>query len=317
MQKFKGVIYQAINIQNGKSYIGKTVQDFEEYKNNHIKSALEKRDLKNNKKGKYFYKAIRKYSPNNFKWIILGEIENYNIFNLIENLNEAEKESIWLFRTFGSDGENYDEIYGYNLTKGGDGGDTLSNHPDKEIIFEKLLKSKKETLKNNPEISINQGRKLSETLKNNPEIIILTVKKILETKKNNPLNTEKGMIKANITRIENKIFWYKDNPGFIHLNYLQLILLYFNKISINKMLEEYNSSNKKISIVKLREFLKILNFPVNSIHWKKKREIYLKFVEENKGKIQWYIENYERLEEEYFERKWKEKYKNLIIKENK
>jgi hypothetical protein len=31
-EQFKGIIYQAINIQNKKSYIGKTIQDFEKYK---------------------------------------------------------------------------------------------------------------------------------------------------------------------------------------------------------------------------------------------------------------------------------------------
>lgn len=36
-----------------------------------------------------------------------------------EELNEAETECIYFFRTYGSDGKNYDMIYGYNLTKEG------------------------------------------------------------------------------------------------------------------------------------------------------------------------------------------------------
>jgi len=50
--------------------------------------------------------------------------------------------------------------------------------------------------------------------------------------------------------------------------------------------------------------LKALNFPTNCVSKYssfKAREIYTNFIEENKHKIDWYIENYERLEEEYFE----------------
>jgi len=43
---YKGIIYQAINIQNGKSYIGKTTQPFNRYINKHIFNAL------NNKNGR-------------------------------------------------------------------------------------------------------------------------------------------------------------------------------------------------------------------------------------------------------------------------
>lgn len=55
-------------------------------------------------------------------------------------------------------------------------------------------------------------------------------------------------------------------------------------------------------------FLKILNFPVNNIRKFKLKQNYFQFVEQNKDKIQWYIDNYERLEEEYFERKHKERH---------
>lgn len=111
MQKFKGIIYQVINIQNKKSYIGKTYQDFNNRKKQHLY-------LGGN--SKYFYNALRKYGPHNFKWIILGEIESYNLEDLNQKLNEAEIESIWIFRTFGLNNK-FDNIYGYNLTEGGEG----------------------------------------------------------------------------------------------------------------------------------------------------------------------------------------------------
>ena len=110
---FKGVIYQATNIQNNKSYIGKTTQDFDLYKRQHIVNS--KTDER------YFYRGIRKYGAKNFKWIILGEIESISVDNLNKELSEAEIECIYFFRTFGSDGKKVDNIYGYNLTLGGDG----------------------------------------------------------------------------------------------------------------------------------------------------------------------------------------------------
>ena len=61
MEQFKGIIYQAINIQNRKSYIGQTVQDFDYYLKNHISQA----NLNNN--NRYFYNAIRNYGAHNFK----------------------------------------------------------------------------------------------------------------------------------------------------------------------------------------------------------------------------------------------------------
>lgn len=52
-----------------------------------------------------------------------------------KELTNAEQECIYFFRTFGSDGKHYDEIYGYNLTsKGGCYG--------KGRIFTQVTKSK-------------------------------------------------------------------------------------------------------------------------------------------------------------------------------
>jgi hypothetical protein len=137
MKKFKGTIYQAINIQNKKSYIGKTSNPFEDYKNDHIYNALNNIEKKKNKRQKYFYNAIRKYGPDNFKWIILGEVFGDTKLELKKELNKYEIESIWVFRTFGSNGEKQDGIYGYNQTKGGDGGDCITGHINEIEIREK------------------------------------------------------------------------------------------------------------------------------------------------------------------------------------
>ena len=76
-----GVIYKATNLINGKIYIGKTTQNFEKYKLNHINSALRNSD----KDKKVFYRAIRKYGVENFTWEVLVECENE------EQLSKAEE----------------------------------------------------------------------------------------------------------------------------------------------------------------------------------------------------------------------------------
>jgi group I intron endonuclease len=271
MQKFKGIIYQAINIQNNKSYIGKTVRDFEEYKLHHIDSAL------NKKTKKRFYDAIRKYKPENFKWIVLGEIECYNLEDLNQQLNEAEIESIWIFRTFGSDGENYDNTYGYNMTKGGDG--VLGYiHP--------------ENTRKQMSVSHTGSKHSLERCKN--------MSKSMMGKNLNKKHTLETIIDMKEKR------YGKNNVKYKYINYTILINMYFTGISNIQMIDEYNKIlQESLTIGALEKFYKILNIPKNVFRYKKPREDYLKFVEENKHKIDWYIDNYERLEEEYFENKKK------------
>lgn len=107
-----GCIYLVKNIQTHKVYIGKTKsKHFNNYINDHFSNALRY----SNGKNRHFYRSIRKYGKQNFKWMILGYC------NSLEELNEAEKECIYFFRSYSSTGETCDGIYGYNLTKGGDG----------------------------------------------------------------------------------------------------------------------------------------------------------------------------------------------------
>jgi hypothetical protein len=103
------IIYRTTNLINGKSYIGK--------------------DTKNNKNylgsGLLLKSAIEKYSRENFIKEILEVCTNH------DELKEREK--FWI---------NYydavaDPMY-YNIREGGDGGDTFTNNPNKELVRQKL-----------------------------------------------------------------------------------------------------------------------------------------------------------------------------------
>jgi len=351
MKKFTGTIYQAINIQNNKSYIGKTIRDFGEYKQFHIINAVEKRDLKNNLQGKYFYNAIRKYGADNFKWVILGEIEFYNLEDLNDNLNQAEIESIWLFKS-------NDKDYGYNLTIGGDG---QSGYVWTESQLQTLVLARKQSYIDNPDLSTNHSKCMTEHYKD-PKAREKTgnaSKKAWESEESRKKSSDSHKqlfidnpelrqvySQANIDSWseERRVEWSailkedyetgrrvqkfkgkdktevfsddslallslrssgRNNPRYIEIKHEFLIMLYFTNIHRDIIMEDYIIKfNEKITIGMYTRFLKALNFPTNCVSKYssfKAREIYTNFIEENKHKIDWYIENYERLEEEYFE----------------
>ena len=138
--EYYGCIYKITNLMNGKCYIGQTTQEIYEYIAKHFYLAI-----KGDSPKKYFYNAIRKYGYKNFKWEILGYC------NSLEELNEAEIEAIWLFRSYGCDGINHDNIYGYNMTSGGYSGNgwrTVNEHPEREKIIQKMAQSLRDSNKN-------------------------------------------------------------------------------------------------------------------------------------------------------------------------
>lgn len=92
------IIYKITNIINKKFYIGKTTKTVEEKFKRHF--------YNHKKQNTYLYKSMRKYGFDNF---IIEIIENAN------NINE--RESFWI---------SYLEPQ-YNMTKGGDGGDTSNS----------------------------------------------------------------------------------------------------------------------------------------------------------------------------------------------
>lgn len=104
------IIYKVQNKVNQKIYIGKTTKTLNSRKKTHLKNV--KMGLKS-----HFYDSIRKYGEESFTWYELLSCNDINILN--------EMEIMFI--------EKYDSFrYGYNMTLGGDGGDTISNKSDIE-----------------------------------------------------------------------------------------------------------------------------------------------------------------------------------------
>jgi hypothetical protein len=105
-------IYKITNLINNKIYIGKdTTSD-----PNYFGSGL------------LISRAFEKYGKDNFIKEVIDETDDY--------IELSKKEIYWIERYNSTDRE-----IGYNISKGGDGGDTLSNHPELNLIKEKISKN--------------------------------------------------------------------------------------------------------------------------------------------------------------------------------
>lgn len=102
-------IYKVTNKVNSKIYIGKDEASNPSYYGS----------------GKLIRRAIQLYGKDSFEKEIIEEVEERELL--------CEKEIYWI-----SFYNSTDRKIGYNITKGGDGGDTLSNHPDLSAIRKKI-----------------------------------------------------------------------------------------------------------------------------------------------------------------------------------
>jgi len=110
---YVGVIYCAIS-PSGKKYYGFT-HNLNRRKYTHSRNSLIKKNV--------FYSAIKKYGFENFTWIIVESYQNENKTFLRDVLRKRER--YWIDKDF-----TYLSEYGYNMTHGGDGGDTFSGLSD-------------------------------------------------------------------------------------------------------------------------------------------------------------------------------------------
>jgi group I intron endonuclease len=100
-----GTLYMIINLFNNKKYIGQALEFERRVKAHKSRMKSNNSDKRNNA----IYLAMRKYGWDNFKFILLGFCDTQ------EELDDAETETILLYRTYGSNGVVYDQIYGYNM----------------------------------------------------------------------------------------------------------------------------------------------------------------------------------------------------------
>lgn len=105
-------IYKITNLINKKIYIGKdTTSD-----PNYFGSGL------------LINRAFKKYGKKNFIKEIIDTTDDYDEL--------SKKEIYWISQYNSTDRE-----IGYNISPGGDGGNTLSNHPELDLIREKISKN--------------------------------------------------------------------------------------------------------------------------------------------------------------------------------
>ncbi|MGL4654523.1 MAG: GIY-YIG nuclease family protein [Sarcina sp.] len=116
------IIYKITCVVNGKIYIGQTTESLKQRFGRHMGYQKFEHDTK-------FYRAVNKYGSSNF---IITQIDTASSQEELD-----EKEFFWI--------NEFDSVNtGYNSrsTKGKCGGDTLSNHPNRSIICEKIRQSK-------------------------------------------------------------------------------------------------------------------------------------------------------------------------------
>jgi group I intron endonuclease len=201
-------IYKITNTINKKIYIGKSVENT----NSNIISYYGS--------GVLIARAIEKYGIDMFNKEIIDECKN--------NSELCEREKYWI-----SYYNSTDRTIGYNISNGGDGGDTLSNHPELNLIKEKISNSlkgrvftqnHKDKLKQNHPLKKEENRlKISSSLKGKfkSEIhksnLSKSIKKLYETgfnggyKINNPMKNNKYIWIYNKDTFESKRIIDTDN----------------------------------------------------------------------------------------------------------
>ena len=168
-------IYKITNLINNKIYIGKdTTSD-----SNYFGSGL------------LIKRAISKYGINNFIKEVIDETDDY--------LELSKKEIYWI-----SEYDSTKRDIGYNISSGGDGGDTLSNHPELDLIKEKISKNNPKTGKTYEEaFGEYKANEYKKKLKKNIHKNILSIE--VKQKQKEKWNEYNGNFKKRCEFIKNEI----------------------------------------------------------------------------------------------------------------
>jgi len=218
-------IYKITNLINSKIYIGKDVSSNSNYYGSGV--------ILNN--------AIKKYGIENFNKEIIDTAQNK------EDLSEKEKYWISFYNSTNKE-------IGYNISKGGDGGDTISNNPNRHIISQKISTSsftKGKTYEESYGVdkALEYKKKLSESHKNRKPRL----------KKEKPIR-EDGRKKRWII--------YKENKEISKNKILVLILEKIRKNGIFSNIEEIEFLKRnriKFTISSMDDFYKIFEEFENEI----------------------------------------------------
>ena len=106
-------IYKITNKINGKVYIGKTKLPIEDRFKKHIKCA-------ENRVNRHLYDAMNHYGYENFEMCLVESCDGESVL--------SERETFWIKEY------NSQSPVGYNMTVGGDGGNTLQSWSEKDKI---------------------------------------------------------------------------------------------------------------------------------------------------------------------------------------
>jgi hypothetical protein len=204
-------LYKTINLISNRYYIG--VHETNDLNDGYLGSGLA------------LGRAIKKYGTENF------ENEILEFFNSSEEAYKKEEKIV--NKDFVKDKMTY------NLKEGGKGGWNYVNSKEYwDLNREKRSKKLKETHRNNPEIAINIGIKVSEYAKNNPEKIKESNKKATKSRLNNSnflINVGKGLDA-----------FYKTEEGILEKeNKSKKALNYWNNTEKGKLKRKELSINNK------------------------------------------------------------------------
>lgn len=134
-------IYKITNQINKKIYIGFTSKSINVRLKKHFQNAF------NDNIKTYLYDSMRKYGKDNFTIESIYESTDRHI-------THNTKETFYI-----NSYKSNNSSIGYNMTDGGDGGDTFSNNPNKELIRKKLsLATKGKRNPNYGKIGINSPK---------------------------------------------------------------------------------------------------------------------------------------------------------------